>query len=123
MDGRSAVRCIPAQTPVAQNFGPQSIAPGVWFLLGDSSRGYSNTAVIELRDSLFVVDANYPGRAHELLAITKQLSPKPVRYVFDTHHHGDHAYGNSVWTAAGATTFAFSGVTAEMKPLGAHPLA
>jgi glyoxylase-like metal-dependent hydrolase (beta-lactamase superfamily II) len=50
-----------------------------------------------------------------LLGITKQLSPKPVRYVFDTHHHGDHAYGNSVWTAAGATTVAFQGVTDEMN--------
>lgn len=102
-----------AQT--AQNFGPQSIAPGVWFLLGDSSKGYSNTVIIELRDCLFVVDANYPGRAHELLTIAHQLSPKPVRWVFDTHHHGDHAYGNSVWTAAGATTIAFHGVTEQMN--------
>ena len=84
-------------------------------MTGDSSKGYSNTVVIEMRDYLIVVDANYPGRAHELLAITKQLSPKPVRYVFDTHHHGDHSYGNSVWTAAGATTVAFAGVTSEMN--------
>ncbi len=98
----------------AQNSNAQTIAPGVWFLTGDRN-GYSNTVIIELRDALFVVDANYPGRAHELLAITKQLSPKPVRWVFDTHHHGDHAYGNSVWTAAGATTIAFAGVTDQMN--------
>jgi cyclase len=98
-----------------KGFGPQPIAPGVWFLLGDSSKGYSNTVIIELRDALFVVDANYPGRAHELLDIAHQLSPKPVRYVFDTHHHGDHAYGNSVWTAAGATTIAFAPVTEAMN--------
>jgi glyoxylase-like metal-dependent hydrolase (beta-lactamase superfamily II) len=83
-------------------------------MTGDTN-GYSNTVVIEMRDYLIVVDANYPGRAKELLAITKQLSPKPVRYVFDTHAHGDHAYGNSVWTAAGATTLAFQGVTDEMN--------
>ena len=99
----------------AQSGQPQKINSGVWFMSGDSSKGYSNTVVIEMRDYLIVVDANYPGRAHELLAITKQLSPKPVRYVFDTHHHGDHSYGNSVWTAAGATTVAFAGVTAEMN--------
>ena len=91
-----------------------AIAPGVWFLTGDTN-GYSNTVIIEMRGYLIVVDANYPGRAHELLSIAKQLSPKPVRYVFDTHHHGDHAYGNSVWTAAGATTMAFQGVTDEMN--------
>ena len=98
----------------AQSKPPQLIAHGVWFMTGDTN-GYSNTVVIEMRDYLIVVDANYPGRAHELLDITKQLSPKPVRYVFDTHHHGDHAYGNSVWTAAGATTMAFQGVTDEMN--------
>jgi len=98
----------------AQNSPPHLIARGVWFMTGDTN-GYSNTVVIEMRDYLIVVDANYPGRAKELLAITKQLSPKPVRYVFDTHAHGDHAYGNSVWTAAGATTLAFQGVTDEMN--------
>ncbi len=99
----------------AQSGQPQQIARGVWFMTGDSTKGYSNTAVIEMKDYLIVVDANYPGRAKELLQITKELSPKPVRYVFDTHAHGDHAYGNSVWTAAGATTMAFQGVTSEMN--------
>ena len=99
---------------LAQGSPPHTIARGVWFLTGDTN-GYSNTVVIEMRDYLVVVDANYPGRAKELLGVVKQLSPKPVRYVFDTHAHGDHAYGNSVWTAAGATTMAFQGVTDEMN--------
>ena len=113
-----ALACIlvAAGSPArAQSGQPEKINSGVWFLLGDSSKGYSNTVVIEMRDYLIVVDANYPGRAHELLAITRELSPKPVRYVFDTHAHGDHSYGNSVWTAAGATTVAFAGVTSEMN--------
>ena len=90
------------------------IAPGVWFLLGDSHKGYSNTVVIEMKDYLIVVDANYPGRAKELLVEIPKLSPKPVKYVFDTHAHGDHSYGNSVWTRAGATTLAYSAMLAEM---------
>jgi cyclase len=93
---------------------PERVAPGVWFLLGDASKGYSNTTVIEMRDYLIVVDANYPGRAKELIALMPQLSPKPVKYVFDTHAHGDHSYGNSTWTKAGATTMAFAGVAKEM---------
>jgi len=97
-----------------QTAPPRLIAPGVWFLLGDAHKGYSNTAVIEMQDYLIVVDANYPGRARELIAEVKQLSPKPVRYVFDTHAHGDHTYGNSVWTAAGATTIGYYKILAEM---------
>ena len=49
-----------------QSGPPRVIAPGVWFLLGDSHKGYSNTIVIEMKDYLIVVDANYPGRAREL---------------------------------------------------------
>jgi glyoxylase-like metal-dependent hydrolase (beta-lactamase superfamily II) len=90
------------------------MAPGVWFLLGDATKGYSNTVVIEMQDYLIVVDANYPGRARELIVEVKQLSPKPVRYVFDTHAHGDHSYGNSVWTAAGATTLGYYKIAEEM---------
>ena len=98
----------------AQSAPAQQVAPGVWFLLGEAHKGYSNTIVIEMADYLIVVDANYPGRARELMAEIPHLSPKPVRYVFDTHAHGDHSYGNSLWTAAGATTLAYSGVLKEM---------
>ena len=52
----------------AQNSPPHVIAGGVWFLTGDTN-GYSNTVIIEMRDYLIIVDANYPGRAHELLNI------------------------------------------------------
>jgi glyoxylase-like metal-dependent hydrolase (beta-lactamase superfamily II) len=92
----------------------QKIAPGVWFLPGDPSKGYCNNIVIEMKDYLIVVDANYPGRAIELVRQIGQLSPKPVRFVFDTHAHRDHSYGNIVWTRAGATTFAYQGVIDEM---------
>lgn len=99
----------------AQSVPPQKIAPGVWFLLGDASKGYCNNIVIEMKDYLIVVDANYPGRAKELVSEVRQLSPKPVRYVFDTHAHRDHSYGNVIWTRAGATTLAYKGVVDEMN--------
>ena len=91
------------------------IADGVWFLPGDSSKGYCNNVVIEMKDYLIVVDANYPGRARELVRDIHRLSPKPVLFVFDTHAHRDHAYGNIIWTNAGATTFAYEGVVDEMN--------
>ncbi|HVU45815.1 MAG TPA: MBL fold metallo-hydrolase [Terracidiphilus sp.] len=92
----------------------QKIADGVWFLPGDASKGYCNNIVIEMQDYLIVIDANYPGRARELVAQIGQLSPKPVRFVFDTHAHRDHSYGNIVWTRARAITFAYQGVDEEM---------
>ena len=92
------------------------IVDGVWFREGDlKNLGHCNNIVIEMKDYLIVVDANFPSGARLALADAKKVSSKPVKYVFDTHHHGDHAYGNAIWTDAGATTLAYKGVVEEMK--------
>ena len=91
------------------------IVPGVWFREGDMDLGHSNNAIIEMKDYLIVVDANFPSGAKLAMETAQRISSKPVKYVFDTHHHGDHSYGNAVWTKAGSTTLAFAGVAEEMK--------
>src|SRR5690349_24791076 len=93
----------------------RSIAPGVWFREGDMDQGHCNNIIIEMKDYLIVVDANFPSGARGAMADAKRISSKPVKYVFDTHHHGDHLYGNPVWTQAGATSLAYKGVTEELK--------
>jgi len=92
------------------------VAAGVWFREGDiEGQGHCNNIIIEMKDYLIVVDANFPSGARAALADVRRISEKPVKYVFDTHHHGDHAYGNPVWTQAGATTLAYIGVAEEMQ--------
>ncbi len=93
------------------------IAPGVWFREGDLDQGHCNNVIIEMKDYVIVVDANYPSGARATMADVKRLSSKPVKYVFDTHHHGDHLYGNVLWTQDGATTLAFQAVGQELKRL------
>jgi glyoxylase-like metal-dependent hydrolase (beta-lactamase superfamily II) len=91
------------------------VVPGVWFREGDMEQGHCNNIIIEMKDYLIVVDANYPSGAQRTLSDAKRISDKPVKYVFDTHHHGDHLYGNPIWTEAGATTLAYIGVTEELN--------
>jgi len=91
------------------------VVPGVWFREGDMEQGHCNNVIIEMKDYLIVVDANYPSGARGAMADAKRISSKPVKYVFDTHHHGDHLYGNPIWTQAGATTLAFKQVGEELK--------
>lgn len=94
----------------------EQIMPGVWFREGDlDGKGHCNNIVIEMKDYLIVVDANFPSGAEAAMADIRKVSKKPVKYVFDTHHHGDHAYGNAVWTRYGATTLAHANVLEEMK--------
>src|ERR1700730_17084877 len=97
------------------------IAQGVYFREGDLEQGHCNNVIIEMKDYLIVVDANFPSGARAAMADAKRISPKPVKYVFDTHHHGDHLYGNLLWTRAGATTLAFKGVAEELKRGGTAP--
>jgi cyclase len=104
-----------AQTEATSSHEVRLIAPGVWFLPGDAHMGYCNSVVIEMKTYLILVDPGYPGRTQELVRLIASVSPKPVRYVFDTHAHGDHSYANSAWTRRGATTMAFAGVAKEMN--------
>lgn len=112
--GVSALLLLLSAAASAQPLTIRKIADGVWFVPGNG-HGYCNNIVIEMQDYLIVVDANYPGRARELIRDIHQLSPKPVLFVFDTHGHRDHAYGNILWTRAGAVTFAYQGVVDEMN--------
>ena len=91
------------------------ITEGVWFRMGEREHGHCNNVVIDIGEGLLVVDANFPSGAQALMEDIKRVTTKPVSYVFDTHHHGDHAYANAVWTRAGATTLAHIGVAEEMK--------
>ena len=91
------------------------VAPGVWFREGNMQVGHSNNALIEMKDYLIVVDANYPSGAELVLQDVRKTSSKPIRYVLITHHHPDHAYGSFVFTRIGATTIAYVGAYEEMK--------
>lgn len=94
----------------------REVVPGVWFREGDiKNLGHCNNAIIEMKDYLIVVDANFPSGARAALADSKRISSKPVKYVFLTHHHGDHLYGSAVWTLAGATTLAYKAVAEEIR--------
>lgn len=100
----------------AQPGSVKQIAPGVWFREGEiDNQGHCNNIIIEMKDYLIIVDANFPSGARAAIADAKKVSSKPIKYVFDTHHHGDHLYGNPVWTQLGATTLAYVGVKEELR--------
>mgnify|MGYP003337402582 CR=1 FL=1 len=80
----------------------KEIAPGVFFRYSSISAtdpsvpfgGCNNTWVV-FKEFVVVIDANFPKEAEDVIAAIKKTTDKPIRYVFDTHHHGDHAYGNT----------------------------
>src|SRR5262245_43648896 len=116
-----AVACITissavvAQSPTVGKV--QQLAPDVYFYEGDIGKGHCNNGWIIFQDYALVIDANFPSGAREVIARIRELTKKPIRFAFDTHHHGDHAYGNQVWVDEGATVVAHTGVLDEMKRL------
>jgi len=56
--------------------------------------GGGNTAVFITADGITVVDSKNPGWGQPILAKIKELSPKPVTLLINTHTHGDHVSGN-----------------------------
>lgn len=91
------------------------VADGVYFHQGDLDRGHCNNGWIIFKDYVLVIDANFPSGAQTILPKIRAITSKPIRFAFDTHHHGDHAYGNEVWVENGATPVAHTGVIEEMK--------
>ena len=74
----------------------QKITPSVYFHEGDPRRGHCNNGWIVSEDFVVVIDANFPSGAEIVMPKIKETSDKPVRFAVDTHHHGDHAYGNKL---------------------------
>jgi cyclase len=93
-------------------FGVHRVAGNVYMLdRGTSdSDGGANMAVLVGSDGLVLVDAKVEPWHKMVLAALKQLSDKPVRYVIDTHCHGDHTSGNAAFQREGATVIAHRNV-------------
>src|SRR5207248_3002244 len=90
---------LEAQPPQQQ--GPRTIdvdkvKDNLWVLKG----GGGNTAVFVTADGVTVVDAKNPGWGQPILDKIKELTPKPVTRLINTHTHGDHVSGNVEFPAS-----------------------
>jgi cyclase len=69
----------------------------------EGANGFSggNIGVSIGDDGVLVIDDGLPGVAPKLKAKVGTLTPKPIRFVLNTHWHGDHAGGNAFLGGAG----------------------
>ena len=59
--------------------------------------GGGNSAVFVGANGVTVVDAKNPGWGQPILDKIKELTPKPVTRIINTHTHGDHTGSNEYW--------------------------
>ncbi len=108
--------CVPASLAGQQNMEDVEIrtipvADGVHMLTG---RG-GNIGVSTGDDGVFLVDDQYAPLTDKILAAIEGLSDRPVRFVINTHWHGDHTGGNENLGEAGALLVAHENVRERMS--------
>lgn len=89
------------------------VAPGLYFQYHHQE---SNNAWLVTDDGVLVIDARqHPRRGEELLAAIRKTTDKPIRWVVNTHAHGDHFFGNSVFKREGALFIAHRDTAGMMQ--------
>jgi glyoxylase-like metal-dependent hydrolase (beta-lactamase superfamily II) len=111
-------------------FGPKlfdihRIADGVFHAIARPRRMINSSSVIFVgKRDVLVVDAQaQPSVTAALInEIKKELTPKPVRYVVNTHFHDDHIQGNSAYRSGGGPVdFIAHTATKELMAQEARP--
>lgn len=98
----------------------KELAPGVFFRKAQTAPVFTgcNQGWVEFKDFVLVIDANFPGQAEQIIKLIGKHTDKPIKYVFDTHYHGDHADGNAHYVNAGAEAVASERSKAEFETKG-----
>lgn len=87
------------------------VTPGVYMLEGAGG----NIGLSIGPDGAFVIDDQFAPLSAKIRAAIAQVSADPVRFVVNTHWHGDHTGGNEAFGASGAVIVAHDNVRQRLK--------
>ena len=69
-------------------------------------------------DGAYIIDDQYAPLSEKILAALKAIGDQPLRFVINTHWHGDHTGGNEAMGKAGAVIMAHDNVRKRMGTAG-----
>lgn len=87
------------------------VAENIYMLTGAGG----NIGVIVGEDGAFIIDDQYAPLTEKITATIATLTDQPVRFVLNTHWHGDHTGGNENLGKAGALIVAHDNVYERMS--------
>ncbi len=87
------------------------VAPGVHMLMGSGG----NIGVSSGPDGVFVIDDEFAPLTDRIVAAIRTFSDGPIRFLVNTHWHGDHTGGNANFAGRGVVIFAQDNVRERLK--------
>lgn len=94
------------------------IADGIYMLEGEGG----NIGVSAGEDGVFLIDDQFAPLTPKITDAVKAISDKPIRFLINTHWHGDHVGGNENFGKAGVVIVAHDNVYKRMSVGGAIQL-
>ena len=103
-----------AQSTPVPAFTLKQVGANVWAAIDNpTAKGVAaaNGGFVIGDDGVAVIDSFASAdAAKQLLAEIRQRTQLPIKFVINTHYHGDHVGGNGVFAEAGASVFAHRNV-------------
>src|SRR6267378_3815792 len=94
------------------------VAAGIYMLEGEGG----NIGVSAGEDGVFLIDDQFAPLTPKIVAAVNAISDKPIRFLRNTHWHGDHVGGNENLGKAGVVIIAHDNVYKRMSVGGASQL-
>ena len=89
----------------------EQVAPGIYMLVGAGG----NIGVSTGADGVFMIDDQFAPLTGRITAAIAALTDQPIRFVINTHWHGDHTGGNENLGNQGALIVAHDNVYQRMS--------
>ena len=88
----------------------EKVTANLYVIIGNGG----NVAVMPTPEGVILVDDKFALDAPEIAAKVKSITDKPIRYVLNTHQHGDHTGGNEALLASSAEIVIHKNARANM---------
>jgi glyoxylase-like metal-dependent hydrolase (beta-lactamase superfamily II) len=95
------------------------LADGIYVLMGGPAQG--NILVSAGSDGMFLVDTMYAQMHQKIMDALAKIGNQPIRYVVNTHLHGDHTGGNEAMAKLGAVIISHQNMRKEMAATKNNP--
>jgi cyclase len=84
---------------ISAYFSLEKLSEGVYAAIAIKGKGaMSNSGFVDLGNEVIIFDTfTTPNAARDLRRVAEKITQKEIKYVFNSHYHGDHTFGNQVF--------------------------